>query len=360
MTEKNRKIIVSIDDDQIILNQIVDALSEQYSIRPFKSGEKAIKFIKNNRTDLILLDCNMPDGLSGFEVLERLQKDLEVSHIPVIFLTGSVDDDDEVRALDSGAIDFVIKPIKPVALQKRVAMQIELTEYRTRLENMVLQKTKELSDAYEKLLDREKVTLDLLAKAGDLRDHDTGEHIQRTADFSRIIANDLAQNPASGYEISQSAADDIAEATKLHDIGKIAMPDNVLLKPGKLTPEEFDIIKTHPAFGAGMLLEAVGRLGNDNLLKEAYDIAYSHHEKWNGSGYPLGLAGTEIPLSARIAAIADVFDALTSDRPYKKAFSIGDALDILYDGAGQHFDPNLIEVVKKHEKDFAQIRQQRS
>ncbi|MDR3364682.1 MAG: response regulator [Clostridiales Family XIII bacterium] len=356
MSEDERKTILAIDDDPIILNQIMSILKDGYTIRPFTSGEAALKFLEAHPVDLILLDCNMPGGMSGFEVLAKLHDTADYKSIPVIFLTGSVDGDDEVNALANGAMDYLLKPIKDRSLAKRVSLQIELQDYRNELTQLVAARTEELRLANTKLLEREKITLDLLARAGDLRDHDTGEHINRTTNYVRIVAEDLVQNPKAGYELTVLRAQDIVEAAKLHDIGKVAMPDGVLLKPGKLTPEEFDIIKTHPIHGAQLLDDAVDKLGDDDLLREARNIAYAHHEKWNGSGYPRKLVGEDIPLSARITAIADVFDALTSERPYKNAFSNEDAFRILYEDAGSHFDPYLIEVVKRHEKDFENIR----
>ena len=355
MGNEDKKTILTIDDDPIILNQIMSILKNDYIVRPFTSGEKALEFLETHLVDLILLDCNMP-GMSGFEVLAKLQENEWFRSIPVIFLTGSVDGDDEVNALANGAMDYLLKPIKEKSLAQRVSLQIELQGYRTELEQLVAERTEDLYKANQKLLEREKITLDLLAQAGDLRDHDTGEHIARTTNYVRVIAEDLVTNPKEGYELSRLQAHDITDASKLHDIGKVAMPDGVLLKPGKLTPEEFDIIKTHPIHGAELLNEAVLKLGDDDLLSEARNIAYAHHEKWNGTGYPRKLAGTDIPLSARIAAIADVFDALTSERPYKKAFTNEEAFNILYDDAGSHFDPYLIEVVKNHEEDFKNIR----
>ena len=205
-------------------------------------------------------------------------------------------------------------------------------------------------------MDRDKSTLDLLARVGDLRDRDTGEHIARTTNYVRIIVMDLVSNPKEGYELTIERAYDIIDAAKLHDIGKVAMPDFVLLKPGKLTTEEFEIVKAHPVYGAELLDEAVQKLGDDGLLREARNIAYAHHESWDGSGYPGNHSGTDIPLSARIAAIADVFDALTSKRPYKNAFSNDEALKTLYAGAGTRFDPQLIEVVKRNEQEYINIR----
>jgi len=355
MSYEEKKTILTIDDDPIILNQIMNILKTKYIVRPFTSGEKALDFLETHLVDLILLDCNMP-GMSGFDVLAKLQENEWYKTIPVIFLTGSVDGDDEVKALSNGAMDYLLKPIKEQSLEQRVSLQIELQGYRNELEQLVAERTEDLYKANQKLMEREKITLELLAKAGDLRDHDTGEHIARTTNYVRIIAEDLVTHPKEGYEMTRMQAHDITDAAKLHDIGKVAMPDGVLLKPGKLTPEEFDIIKTHPIHGADLLAEAVEKLGDDDLLNEGRNIAYAHHEKWNGTGYPRKLAGADIPLSARIAAIADVFDALTSERPYKKAFSNEEAFSILYNDAGSHFDPYLIEVVKRHEEDFAKIR----
>ena len=356
MIDDEKKTILTIDDDPIILNQIMSILKDEYSVRPFTSGETALKFLETHPVNLILLDCNMPGGMSGFEVLAKLQEDEWFKSIPVIFLTGSLDGDDEVAALANGAMDYLLKPIKDKSLAQRVSLQIELQEYRNELELLVAERTEDLYRANQKLLEREKATLDLLAKAGDLRDHDTGEHIERTTNYVRVIATDIVNNPVEGYELTKERAYDIADAAKLHDIGKVAMPDSVLLKPGKLTPEEFDIIKTHPIHGAHLLDTAVERLGDDELLKEARNIAIAHHEKWNGSGYPRQISGADIPLSARIAAVADVFDALTSERPYKKAFSNEEAFNILYKDAGSHFDPYLIEIVKRHEDEFVNIR----
>jgi putative two-component system response regulator len=347
-------VILTVDDDPIILNSILSALKPEYNVRPFTSGETALKFLDRNAADLILLDYNMP-GMSGFSVLDALQADPRLREIPVIFLTGSVNGDDEIQALEMGAMDYLLKPFKPKSLVTRVRLQLELFRYRHHLEAVVEEKTEELRQINRKLEQRDKITLDLLAMASDMRDHDTGEHIERTTGYARIIVDALMEHPAEGYLLTRDRASDIVEATKLHDIGKIAMPDSVLLKRGRLTNSEFQIIKTHPLLGAKMLEAASAEPDNDSLLKEAFDIAYCHHEKWDGTGYPCGLKGTEIPISARISAIADVFDALTSVRPYKKAFTARQSFEMLYEDSGAHFDPRLIEIVKKHEKDFEAV-----
>jgi putative two-component system response regulator len=349
-----KSVVLTIDDDPIILNAVLSALKQEYNVRPFTSGESALKFLEKNTADLVLLDYNMPQ-MSGFDVLKILQEDSRLRQIPVIFLTGSVNGDDEIQALELGAMDYLLKPFKPKSLLTRVHLQLELYKHRHHLEALVAEKTQQLLQINRKLEIREKITLDLLARASDLRDHDTGEHIIRTTEYARVIVEDLLAIPTEGYLLTKTQGQDIVDSVKLHDIGKIAMPDQVLLKPGRLTEEEFAIIKTHPIHGAEMLRDALQELENDSMLRVVLDVVYCHHEKWDGTGYPQGLRGTDIPLSARIAAVADVFDALTSSRPYKKAFSCETAFEILYRDAGTHFDPYLITAVKRHEQDFANI-----
>jgi putative two-component system response regulator len=332
----------------------LSALKGEHNVRPFTSGEMALKFLGNNMADLILLDYNMP-VMSGFDVLEILQANPKLREIPVIFLTGSVNGDDEIRAIEMGAMDYLLKPFKPKSLITRVRLQLELHRYRHHLETLVEEKTEELRQINRKLEQRDKITLDLLAAASDMRDHDTGEHIDRTTGYARIIVAALVKNPAEGYTLTDNKAADIVEAMKLHDLGKIAMPDSVLLKPGRLTDEEFQTIKSHPLYGAKMLEAALVNQKDDSLLREAFEIVYCHHEKWDGTGYPRGLKGVDIPIGARIAAIADVFDALTSVRPYKRAFSPREAFDILYRDSGTHFDPYLIDIVRTRENEFESV-----
>jgi putative two-component system response regulator len=350
----NSAVILTVDDDPIILNAVLEVLKHEYTVRPFTSGEAALSYLKKNTADLILLDHNMPN-MTGLEVLKVLQGDPATRDIPVIFLTGSVDSEDEVRALEIGAMDYLLKPFNAGSLLTRVRLQLELYRHRHRLEDLVALKTEELSAANHKLEQRDKITLDLLAKASDMRDHETGAHIERVVLFTNIIVTDLLTNSHEGYEISSQYGDDIIDAVKLHDLGKIAMPDHVLLKPGKLTEEEFKIIKTHPVYGSKMLSQAIDKMGEDSRLWTAFEIAYGHHEKWDGSGYPNGVKGDTIPLSARIAAVADVFDALTSSRPYKRAWTPEEAFELIYADAGKHFDPYLAEIVKRHEDEFVQI-----
>jgi putative two-component system response regulator len=350
----SRPVVLTVDDDPIILNVVLAALKGDYVVRPFSSGKTALDYLEKNRVDIILLDHNMPE-MTGLDVLDRLQEDSELKDIPVIFLTGSVNSDDEVRALENGAVDYLLKPFRPQALITRVRLQLELYRHRHHLEQMVQEKTSELSRINKKLEQRDRITLDLLAQASDLRDHDTGAHINRTTAYTHILVSDLIKNPKPGYEISEEYGRDIVDSVKLHDLGKLAMPDSVLLKPGKLTEAEFAIIQTHPIHGSEMLRRAIEKMEEDSLLQTALDIAFGHHEKWNGTGYPGGIAGEDIPLCARITAIADVFDALTSTRPYKRAFSAEEAFAIIYEDSGTHFDPYLVTVLKRHEAEFEAV-----
>jgi putative two-component system response regulator len=283
-----------------------------------------------------------------------------------------MDGDGEASALLMGAVDYITKPIRPQVLTTRICLQLELINHRKHLEQLVTEKTKGLSEALDLLRLREDVTLNLLARVTELRDSDTGTHIERTTEFVRLIVTDLLENPVDGYEVTKEQATDIIKSAQLHDLGKIAVPDSILLKPDKLTPEEFDIIKTHTSEGKKLLSDTVESMktaetrhikddeGNriiklDSFLATARDITYSHHEKWNGNGYPQGLSGADIPLAARIVALSDVYDALTSARPYKEAFSHEKSASIIYEDSGKHFDPYLVEVFKRHEKEFEEI-----
>jgi putative two-component system response regulator len=366
-----KPVILAVDDDPIILNVVLSTLKADYKIIPLASAKAALKFLEDNIVDLILLDCFMPE-MTGFEMFDLLLKDERLKEIPVIFLTGATDENGEAMALQSGAADYITKPIRAQALLTRISVQLELLHHRRNLENLVLEKTRLLNDALNLLNAREDVTLNLLARVTELRDCDTGAHIERTTEFVKIIVEDLIKNPHDDYILSPEEAEDIVKSAKLHDLGKIAIPDDILLKPGKLTPEEFEIIKTHTEEGKNLLSTTIDEvktyriqnisdeeserlIHSDNFLKTARDITYSHHEKWSGEGYPQGLRGKDIPLSARIIALADVYDALTSKRPYKAPFTHEESASIINKDSGRHFDPHLVNIFKKHNAEFKNI-----
>ena len=346
MPGNTKALVASIDDDPITLNTILNTLKPSYDVRPFVSGETFLKFIASTHVDLILLDCNMP-GMDGFEVMTLLHGDRATREIPILFLTSKEEHEYEILALDKGAADYLRKPTAPRVLHTRVRHHLELQQYRKRMKAMVEEKTRDLAQTVERLRLREDAMLNMLAMATDLRDHNTGDHIQRTTEYIRLIAEELLESPKDGYLLSRKQANDIIKSSKLHDVGKIAVPDHILGKPGKLTDEEFSVVKRHPAHGAKLLDQFVDAGGDIPFLAVARDIALYHHEKWDGTGYPFGRKGREIPLAARIVTIADVYDALISVRPYKKAFTHEQAVSIITGDRGRHFDPYLIDVFIK-------------
>ncbi|MDR0974825.1 MAG: response regulator [Ruminococcus sp.] len=349
-------IVLIVDDDPVQLNTVVTILQKSYKCIPTTSGATALKYLEAHTADICLLDYNMPD-LTGIQVLKRMQEQEHTASIPVIFLTGVDDIEGEVTALRMGAVDYIVKPIRPAVLLTRVKNQLELAEHRRDLEYLIAERTEDLWRANERLKKREDSTLNLLARITDMRDEDTGGHILRTTGYTRIIVTHLREdrNPPAGYELSEEEAQSIIKCAQLHDLGKIAIPDSILLKPAKLTPEEFEVIKKHPVYGERFFAAFQKSDSEDPFLETAREITYSHHEKWNGTGYPLGLSGMDIPLSGRIVAIADVYDALVSERPYKKPFPHEKAAEIIISDSGKHFDPHLVEIFTAHQDEFIAV-----
>lgn len=343
MPDGNRALVATIDDDPITLNAVLNALKFHYDVRPFTSGATFLKFLASRHVDLVLLDCNMPE-MDGFEVMSLLHKDRGTREIPILFLTSKEEHEYEVLALDKGAADYLRKPIEPRILLTRVRHHLELQQYRKHMKALVEEKVRDLAELVKRLRLREDTMLNMLAMATDLRDHNTGDHIQRTTEYVRLITEALRKNPKDGYILSQEQADDIIRSSKLHDVGKIALPDRILGKPGRLTDEEWAVVRLHPVHGAKFLDRFVDAGGDIPFLDVARDIALYHHEKWDGTGYPFGRRGKEIPLAARIATIADVYDALISSRPYKKAFTHTQAVNSIVDNRGKHFDPYLVDM----------------
>lgn len=357
MSKNVMPVIVSIDDDPVALGAVLNILRPYYLVRPFSSGATALRFLFANNADLIILDCNMP-RLDGFELMAILKTDARTSEIPILFLTAMETDDNEVLALEKGAGDYLYKPIKPEVLLIRVRLQLELRQYRDHMQSLVEEKTRDIIQAYDQLRLRENGILNMLAKATDMRDNSTGAHVWRTTEYVRLIVGELLNAPKEGYELTRKQADDIIASSKLHDLGKIAIPDRILGKLGRLTEAEYEIIKQHPLYGAEFLDEFIDPHGGDAFLATARDIALYHHEKWDGSGYPFGLSGVEVPLSARIVAIADVYDALISERPYKSAFSHEKSDKIIVGDKGGHFDPYLVMCFQKCSGSFRDVPRQ--
>ncbi|MBB1366627.1 two-component system response regulator [Pseudoalteromonas sp. SR44-5] len=307
ITERPRILIV--DDEPANLKVMREVLGNQYRLSFAKSGDAALALVEKEPPKLILLDIMMPN-MSGFEVCQLLKQNPATEHIPVIFVTALADESDEFKGFEIGAVDYITKPISPAIVRARVKTHLSLVQ------------AEQLKLAHVDLVHR-------LGCAAEYKDTDTGEHIVRMSKYSKILA--LA------YGMTEQHAELLKQAAPMHDIGKIGIPDAILLKPGKLTAEEFEHMKQHAKIGAKILANS-----SSPLLQLAYILAMEHHEKWDGSGYPNGLKGEEISIEGRIVAIADVFDALTSKRPYKQAWSVDEAISHMREQAGKHFDPQLI------------------
>lgn len=329
--------VLVVDDVTENITVLASILRGQYRVLFATSGEEALAMAQRPPVDLILLDICMP-GMDGYEVCRRLKSDAATRDIPVVFLTSLEDVADEARGLELGAADFLHKPCHAAIVRLRVQMHIENHNQNLRLERMVQERTRELMDTRKEIVRR-------LGRAAEYRDNETGMHVIRMSKFSRIIAL-AAGRPAAQAEL-------LLVAAPMHDIGKIGIPDSILLKPGPLDANEWALMKTHTSMGA----EIIGEHTSE-LLRLAKLVALTHHEKWDGSGYPNGLAGDDIPIEGRIVAIADVFDALTSDRPYKKAWSVPDAVQYMRLQSAISFDPHLLDVFLSNLDDVAAIRHQ--
>jgi putative two-component system response regulator len=322
MVENNKRSILVVDDIADNIQVLMGILSSDYKVLAATNGEKAISIASgNNKPDMILLDVMMP-GMDGFEVCRRLKIEESTEHIPVIFVTAKTEAVDEAFGFELGAVDYITKPYNPSIVKTRVSAQLALSLETRKLDGLVKERTKEVESTRLSIINK-------LGKAAEYKDNETGLHVVRMALYTKLLAEKVCAND-DWNELLFNAA-------PMHDIGKIGIPDAILTKPGKLDADEWKIMMTHAEIGAEILGDETAK-----LLVLAREVALNHHEKWNGSGYPNGLKGEDIPLSARIVAIADVFDALTSVRPYKKAWPIEKALNLIREEAGQHFDPHLV------------------
>ncbi|MDR0952415.1 MAG: response regulator [Oscillospiraceae bacterium] len=346
MKYSKKPIVLCVDDEPTNLKFLSDILKDAYEVYSAPSGERALRFLSAKTPDLILLDVEMPK-MNGYEVIKEIKKEPSFKDIPVIFLTGLEGMRNEQTAFDLGAVDYILKPISSGVVKARIGLQIDLENYRRHMEELVEIRTQQLSRTQNTILD-------MIANMTSYRDQETGGHVRRTTEYIRIIVERLYKEKRPGYILDPAYGEGIINSAKLHDIGKIAIPDMILLKPAKLTTEEFDIMKEHTTYGEKFLQDAIDELGDtSSFLTVAKEIVIGHHEKWNGRGYPHGLAGSDIPISARMMAIADVYDALVTRRPYKEPFSHETAMDIIHKDAGTHFDPYLVEMC---EDDFAHFK----
>lgn len=343
-----KQSILIVDDTPENLSILSNILSEDYNVRLAISGEIALKIANSdNPPDLILLDIILP-GIDGYAVFKELKANQATSSIPVMFITVMNDEDSELKALNMGAVDFIKKPFYPVLVKSRVYNQLQLKKYRDSLERLVESKTREIIKTQD-------VTFKAFASLAETRDHETGAHIQRTQEYMRILAASLSGSKKYGAFFTAKNTDILIKSAPLHDIGKIGVPDSILLKPAKLTAQEFQEIKKHTVLGYKILNAIVQELSEDNDFKLAPIIAYTHHEHWNGLGYPRGLKEEEIPIVGRMMALVDVYDALISKRVYKPAVSHDETVEIILSAKGTQFDPYIIDVFMELENSFKEI-----
>ena len=353
---KEKRIILVVDDTPGNLSLMNGILEDSYRVKVANGGEKALAIAAATpKPDLILLDIMMP-GIDGYEVCGRLKADEATRDIPVIFLTARSETADEKRGLELGAVDYIAKPVSPPIVLARVKNHLALkaasdflrdqNEY---LEQIVDRRTIEVRAIQE-------VTIMALASLAETRDGDTGNHLRRTQQYIEVVARDLQADARYALSLSEFNIRTIYRSAPLHDIGKVGIPDRILLKPGKLDPEEFEMMKRHTILGSGAIENAERALGSKvEFLSVAKEIALSHHERWDGKGYPQGLAGEAIPLSAQLMAVADVYDALISKRVYKAGMPHEEALDIIVAGSGGQFNPDIVDSFVRTQEEFKRI-----
>jgi len=351
----HKPTVLVVDDVPANLRLISELLQEHYQVRVATSGAQALRIVDRTIPDLILLDVMMPE-MDGHEVCRRLKADPKTCDVPVLFLSARNQDEDECLGFALGASDYLNKPISAPILLARVQTQIrlkvatdQLRLQNTFLDQQVMARTRELQATHD-------VTILALASLAETRDNETGNHLRRTQHYVRALAEELRHHPRFSADLDEQSIELMFKSAPLHDIGKVGISDHILLKPGRFEPAEFEIMKTHAQLGYQALVHAEELLGAQvPFLRIAKEIALCHHEKWDGSGYPRGLVGDAIPVSARLMALADVYDAVISRRVYKSEMSHQTAAAIIYDGAGRHFDPDVVAAFKVLEEQFEQI-----
>ncbi len=363
-TASRTPTLLVIDDIPENLTLMYKLLKDDYIVKGANSGEKGLAIAQADLPDLILLDVMMP-GMDGFEVCGKLKANPITEDIPVIFLTAKTESVDENKGLELGAVDYINKPIVPEIVKARVKTHVSLKMAMDMLkvENEVLEKevqrrTRESIQQMEELHSIQDVAFNAMVSLAETRDNETGNHIKRTQLYVKVLAEQLSLQPVYSEILTPKTIDLLYRSAPLHDIGKIGIPDGILLKKGRLSKEEFEIMKAHPTIGYEAINSAEEVNGTKmSFLRIAKEIAYSHHEKWDGTGYPQGLAGEDIPLSARLMAVADVYDALISKRVYKPAFTHLDAVSLIVGEKDKHFDPNLVDAFLEVENEFDLIAQ---
>ncbi|MEW8375900.1 MAG: two-component system response regulator [Candidatus Thiodiazotropha sp.] len=348
--------ILLVDDETLYIDILVDLLKNDYTTVVAKSGVQALERVADDPLpDMILLDILMP-GMDGYEVCRRLKENPRSSGIPVIFLTIKSEVSDEITGFELGAVDYIAKPMSPPIVRARVKSHLALHRAQQQLANQNLALEQRIRERTEEISRTKDVAIFCLASLAETRDSETGKHILRTQNYIRVLAEHLKDHPRfCDYLQCDDTIEMLVKTSPLHDIGKVGVPDRILLKPGKLDADEWTLMKQHAEFGHNALLRAEKELGSTDFLQMAREIAYTHHERWDGSGYPQGLKGDAIPVSGRLMAVADVYDALINKRVYKDAYSHEEAVEIVRESAGSHLDPDMVEAFLQLRDEFLRI-----
>jgi len=335
------KTVFVVDDSDTNLSMAESALENQYRVMTMPSAVKMFSLLEKVIPDLILLDIEMPD-MDGFTALRKLKKFNAWANIPVMFLTGHNDSNVEVQGFELGAIDFVTKPFSESVLINRIKTHLDIDE-------IIRERTAQLSRLQNSIIS-------VLANLVESRDKETGGHIERTSEYIKILINEMKKQGVYSDVLNEWDTEKVISSARMHDLGKISITDLIVNKPGRLTDEEYEKMKTHAQEGERIIDEIIAQTGEGEFLYNARLFAGCHHERWDGEGYPHRYKGDQIPLQGRIMAIADVYDALVSERPYKKSFTDDEAVEIIMQGAGTHYDPKITEVFLKAKDQFKNIK----
>jgi putative two-component system response regulator len=353
----DKPTVLVVDDTPDNLSLMSGLLKDLYKVKIANNGERALKVaMTGTPPDIILLDIMMP-VMDGYETCRHLKANTETRDIPVIFLTAKAEVEDEMRGFELGAVDYITKPISPPVVMARVNTHLQLKRMRDYLKDQNAFLEDEVQRRTREVVATQEVTILAMASLAETRDTDTGNHIRRTQHYLKVLAEKLRRQPRFSYFLDDDKTIDLLfKSAPLHDIGKVGIPDHILLKPGRFTPEEFEIMKTHAALGRDAIIAAEQRLGVAlPFLSSAKEIAYSHQEKWDGTGYPEGLSGDDIPISGRLMAVADVYDALICRRVYKEGMPHEKAVGIIVESKGSHFDPDIVDAFIEIADEFIKI-----
>jgi len=352
----NEATVLVVDDTPDNLTLMNALLKDTYKVKIANSGERALKIAQAEvPPDIILLDIMMPE-MDGYEVCRRLKQDVKTKNIPVLFLTAKNEIDHETKGFECGAVDYITKPISPPIVMARVHSQLQLKTAADFLKDKASFLEQEVAKRTREVMAIQDVTILAMASLAETRDSDTGNHIRRTQFYVKALALKLQAHPRFAHFLDDHTIEILFKSAPLHDIGKVGIPDRILLKPGRFEPHEMEIMKTHTTLGKEAIEHAERALGTEvEFLKMAKEIAVGHQEKWDGSGYPTGLAGDNIPIPARLMAVADVYDALISRRVYKEGMSHEKAVQIITEGKGQHFDPDMVDAFLDITEEFQAI-----